>query len=303
MPIEVATTIGGLNPLWPLGTDPKSQGDDHIRMIKSVMQGAGAYQAKSGSYLGVKGDSGTTLVFSAAATLTLDPAATLATGWWINVIADAEVTIDPNGAELIDGLATIVVPANRAVSIYCNGAAFKTDRQHLQAWELIESKAYSNVASWQRIDLAPFRALRLVGFARPATDSVSAYLQVSGNAGSSWDAGAADYGNSWRYGVGGVALGQAAASAVAMVLNQGTLIGNGANTGGVFFDHVFEDFNQAAYTKSHGHGWWFSPANSINDMAGLNAYRVAAAAHNGLRLTFSAGNIASIHVSLFGLRG
>ena len=38
MGLETATTIPELNALWPLGTDPKAQGDDHLRLIKSVMQ-------------------------------------------------------------------------------------------------------------------------------------------------------------------------------------------------------------------------------------------------------------------------
>lgn len=38
MSIEVATYIGDLQPTNPPGTDPKSQGDDHIRLIKSVLQ-------------------------------------------------------------------------------------------------------------------------------------------------------------------------------------------------------------------------------------------------------------------------
>jgi hypothetical protein len=37
MAIESTTTIAGLNALWPLGTDSKSEGDDHIRIIKSVL--------------------------------------------------------------------------------------------------------------------------------------------------------------------------------------------------------------------------------------------------------------------------
>ena len=37
MPLEVATKPAELNPAWPLGTDPRSQGDDHIRMLKQVM--------------------------------------------------------------------------------------------------------------------------------------------------------------------------------------------------------------------------------------------------------------------------
>jgi len=38
MGLETGTTIAELNPLWPLGSDPKSQGDDHLRLIKSVVQ-------------------------------------------------------------------------------------------------------------------------------------------------------------------------------------------------------------------------------------------------------------------------
>jgi hypothetical protein len=40
MPVEAATNINALNPLWPLGTDPKSEGDDHLRMLKIVLQAA-----------------------------------------------------------------------------------------------------------------------------------------------------------------------------------------------------------------------------------------------------------------------
>jgi len=45
MPLETSETIAGLNPLWPLGSDPKSQGDDHLRLIKAVLQ-ADALTAK-----------------------------------------------------------------------------------------------------------------------------------------------------------------------------------------------------------------------------------------------------------------
>lgn len=38
MGIESATTIAELNAAWPLGTDMKSEGDNHIRLIKEVLQ-------------------------------------------------------------------------------------------------------------------------------------------------------------------------------------------------------------------------------------------------------------------------
>lgn len=38
MGLETASYISGLNPLWPLGADFKSAGDDHLRLIKGVLQ-------------------------------------------------------------------------------------------------------------------------------------------------------------------------------------------------------------------------------------------------------------------------
>lgn len=38
MPIESATYLDDLNPLYPDGADEKSEGDDHLRLLKSVLQ-------------------------------------------------------------------------------------------------------------------------------------------------------------------------------------------------------------------------------------------------------------------------
>jgi hypothetical protein len=38
MGLETGNTIADLNSSWPLGSDPTSQGDDHIRLIKRVLQ-------------------------------------------------------------------------------------------------------------------------------------------------------------------------------------------------------------------------------------------------------------------------
>lgn len=38
MGLEASSFISGLTPSWPISGDPKSQGDDHIRLIKSVLQ-------------------------------------------------------------------------------------------------------------------------------------------------------------------------------------------------------------------------------------------------------------------------
>ena len=38
MGLETGTNIGDLNQNWPLGSDAKSQGDDHIRLVKTVLK-------------------------------------------------------------------------------------------------------------------------------------------------------------------------------------------------------------------------------------------------------------------------
>ena len=38
MPLESGTTISELDESWPLGGDPTLQGDDHLRLIKQVLQ-------------------------------------------------------------------------------------------------------------------------------------------------------------------------------------------------------------------------------------------------------------------------
>lgn len=38
MGLEVATYLADLNAAWPLGTDQKSTADDHLRLIKTVLQ-------------------------------------------------------------------------------------------------------------------------------------------------------------------------------------------------------------------------------------------------------------------------
>ncbi len=39
MPLETSTFISGLTETWPVTGDPKSQGDDHLRLIKAVLKG------------------------------------------------------------------------------------------------------------------------------------------------------------------------------------------------------------------------------------------------------------------------
>ncbi|TAX54729.1 hypothetical protein [Rhizobium leguminosarum] len=90
---------------------------------------ATVYAAKSGDYTALSSDDNAIHRFTAAATLTLTAAATLGADWHYAVIADGgDVTIDPNGAETIDGAATLVIKNGYSVEIICSGAAFFTNK-------------------------------------------------------------------------------------------------------------------------------------------------------------------------------
>lgn len=99
------------------------------------------YAAKSGDYTSLASDDNAVHRFTAAATLTLTAAATLGANWHYCIIADGgDLTIDPNGAETIDGAATLVLKDGYSVEIICSGAAFFTNKLFAR----IQSKADSS---------------------------------------------------------------------------------------------------------------------------------------------------------------
>ncbi|NDK54036.1 hypothetical protein [Rhizobium laguerreae] len=87
------------------------------------------YAAKAGDYTALVSDNNAVHRFTAAAIVTLTAAATLGGNWHYAIIADGgDVTIDPSGAETIDGAATLLVPNGYSVFIICSGATFFTNK-------------------------------------------------------------------------------------------------------------------------------------------------------------------------------
>jgi hypothetical protein len=83
--------------------------------------------AKAGAYTAVAGDDNKTIDCSATPwTLSLTAAATLGADWMTVVrnVGTGDLTVDPNGAELINNVATIVVKSGEVGVIACNGTAF-----------------------------------------------------------------------------------------------------------------------------------------------------------------------------------
>ena len=87
-----------------------------------------AVVARSSNTILAQADFGTAVIATSTFTQTLTAAATLGDGWHCAIKNDGVgvITIDPNGAETIDGAATIALAPGEGCFIFCNGTAFYT---------------------------------------------------------------------------------------------------------------------------------------------------------------------------------
>lgn len=99
----------------------------------SVSAGAATISNKTAAYTVVAGDLGSIINCSGATsfTVSLTAAATLGAGFnvwiWNNTTTTAmAVTIDPNGAETIDGVATLILRQGEGTQIVCDGTNWQT---------------------------------------------------------------------------------------------------------------------------------------------------------------------------------
>jgi hypothetical protein len=112
--------------------------DDGTASVVEIGAGGGGsstltISAKTGAYTVVAGDLGTIINCTGGTSFTvaLTAAATLGSGFncWIwntsNTAADA-ITINPNGAETIDGVATLILRRGEGTQIVCDGTNFQT---------------------------------------------------------------------------------------------------------------------------------------------------------------------------------
>lgn len=164
MPLETGTRINDLTVTNPTSSDPVGQGDDHLRLIKSVLVGT---LPNMGNILGqvIRQDTAVSisstwntshLVVSNSATatvvLTMPPAASITSGFYIDIttLAGATASIDGSGAETVNGAATAGIAASRHARVFYD----------------------NNVPGWRLVSLADLSGDNL---------SVAGTLSVSGN--------------------------------------------------------------------------------------------------------------------------
>jgi len=134
MALESASFLDGLITSNPDGgADPKSGGDDHLRLLKTVLKAtfpgfAGRImrtQTKSGNYALALNDNHTLLKFTATAALTSAPAGTLGNGWAAYVhVAAGTTTFTPQAPATINGAVNLVLPGGSSWFIVCDGTNF-----------------------------------------------------------------------------------------------------------------------------------------------------------------------------------
>src|SRR5262245_35656254 len=126
MGVEVATFIADLQPSLPAPTDPKSQGDNHIRLIKQVLQNTfpGANKAQGGqtvisvaaSFTILSTQSGVLFAVNTspgAVTATLPSLAGTDAGWFCSF---AKITGDVNPIFIVNPASAVMLSGDTVVT-------------------------------------------------------------------------------------------------------------------------------------------------------------------------------------------
>ncbi len=163
MPLETGTWIDDLVISNPDGNDGRSEGDDHLRLIKTILKNTFPNATKAfrfetvlsskSSVYAVTADDNRSLVPCNANgggfDVDLPAAATAGAGFTITVVkTDASanaVTIDPSGAELVNGAATLAITKRYAlVTLWCTGTAwFAQEPTDISALAPLASPAFT----------------------------------------------------------------------------------------------------------------------------------------------------------------
>lgn len=96
-----------------------------MAQLKAGVDGKASYAAKASGYTAVASDNGAYHRATAGITVSLTAAATLGSGWHLFIQANGgAVVIDPNGAETVNGAATVTISDGQSALLACSGSAF-----------------------------------------------------------------------------------------------------------------------------------------------------------------------------------
>jgi hypothetical protein len=213
------------------------------------------------------------------------------------------VTVDPNGADTIDGLTTFDVPPGASVWVHCTGSVWITVANRAGVVPL----GYKVASASATIDFTAMIGTAFNGYRVsitnliPATDTADLWMRVSEDGGSSYKAGASDY--RWCRSTLTDAgtrseAGDTADAQIVLATNLGTGTGE-TLCGSVDF---FAPGGAAKNKLVRGQLACLDAAPVAKDVTATGAYVGTVNAVNAIRFLMSTGNITSGTFALYGIR-
>lgn len=157
MALEAGTYVADLVETNPAGGDARSQGDDHLRLVKAVLKNTfpgmggtwGRVQAKNANYTPVLTDNGSVIKAQSAISLLLGDATAFPNGYGIYVWADnGAVTIDAFGAQTVNGVGIRILTQEAFDFLWTDGAEwFLQVADRLQDKPLLQTPTVQGVAT------------------------------------------------------------------------------------------------------------------------------------------------------------
>lgn len=143
MSLETGSFVNDLTPSNPLSSDPAGQGDDHLRLIKSVLvstfpqMGAVLGQVRSQDVAVSISSTWNTNHFvvtnsaTASVVLTLPPASSITSGFFVefSTLSGANISLLPSGAASINGAASFSIPPfHDAIAFYQGSSVWRATK-------------------------------------------------------------------------------------------------------------------------------------------------------------------------------
>lgn len=260
---------------------------------------------KTGAYTVVAADAYVALVNNAASAVTYTLPAVGASKnelYFIKNISAFPLTIDPNGAELIEGVSAITLRPSDSIWIWPDGttsvwhaSVVRGDLNANPVWEKIADDAVSGVTSYILTNLSAFRKIRITGLIVTAAGPSNFFLRTSTNNGSSYDSGSSDYNNTTLSVQSTTLASLNSLDAQINLMNSGTIPAGSP----LQFNFLAEAFNkpQAMLYLNNCIG-----SNASGAVIGqMGGYRNSAVARNALQIASSQAFTGSITVE--GIRG
>lgn len=279
--------------------------------VINVGETVSAVNSRSSNTIWDTSDNGALFVCTSTFTQTITAAATLGVKWHCHIRNDGTgvITIDPNGAETIDGQTTLRVYPGESFTVVCDGTNFKTVGR-TRGLVYLASATASTSAS------VSFTSLIDSGFDEyvidvvnylPATDNTLMWLRVSEDGGSTWKSGASDYGyGNFTVGNGTTLFGSGSGGDTKIIFGPRSAAGEDfSNTAARAVNGQIRFFNPCGTTvnKRFMAHLMFSPSGGgTQQIIGHGHYVGTANAINGIQILSSSGNITSGSFYLYGVR-